>query len=591
MNFETALLNKETYNYQDYNTVTERVFWHWFNKINSTSLKSITYGGTQYFYNENKDNRIVKCFGSIDAGNSLSGEFGVFNETYINIPSSYGSAPVFFVQNFDTNYQSNSTVSGDADTLQGRTDNLSYISYTENDDKPYYDNDNNHQYVISNVNDGYEIVKDPLIIQELLKIVSNNDNVTAYTLDEVNIDPNSQYSDLIDTEFQFNAILLYYSIYDQTSTIKTAQATNLFGIIFLDGCTDTDDEAVSYIQPITKRKSTAENFGTGYSFRVNVRTMSIYDNTDAVIQDNTTLNSIITNDLSEAVSQLNRATDLLMLNTQTINTIRDQYDSVLDYYYTQRSDVKDLSTLINSYIQGKTVSKIDVAEARITDFYVNTDDNRFKFYVKTGQNDEYNEAIYNDIVTINEDGITTTDINAEDVYLQHGWYLPAKHVDLNNNENDPAVLLNVDKIDNTNNIKTSINNAQTLLKDMFDSSSNLIINLYNNNSDQDYNRLYISSDSPVFNSNSQTCVSYLKQIGTLGQQSKIDYVGLIPYIIAEIQTLNSYTYDRTNNIETTDDIHSLRDAIDYIIGMLNQNTKDYTVVLTINVYRNYGLST
>jgi hypothetical protein len=62
--------------------------------------------------------------------------------------------------------------------------------------------------------------------------------------------------------------------------------------------------------------------------------MSIYDNTDAVIQDNTTLNSVITNDLSEAVSQLNRATDLLMLNTQTINTIRDQYDNILDYYYT-----------------------------------------------------------------------------------------------------------------------------------------------------------------------------------------------------------------------------------------------------------------
>jgi hypothetical protein len=99
MNFETALLNKDTYNYQDYNTVTERAFWHWFSKIYSSSieLKSVTYAGTKYFYNETPSNRIVKCFGTIDAGNSLSGEFGVFNETYINIPSSYGSAPVFFV--------------------------------------------------------------------------------------------------------------------------------------------------------------------------------------------------------------------------------------------------------------------------------------------------------------------------------------------------------------------------------------------------------------------------------------------------------------------------------------------------------------
>jgi hypothetical protein len=98
MNFETAILNQDTYNYQDYNTVTERVFWHWFNKINpATSLSYVEYGGTKYYYNTDVENRIVKCFGTIDAGNSLSGEFGVFNETYINIPSSYGSAPVFFV--------------------------------------------------------------------------------------------------------------------------------------------------------------------------------------------------------------------------------------------------------------------------------------------------------------------------------------------------------------------------------------------------------------------------------------------------------------------------------------------------------------
>jgi hypothetical protein len=80
--------------------------------------------------------------------------------------------------------------------------------------------------------------------------------------------------------------------------------------------------------------------------------------------------------------------------------------------------------------------------------------------------------------------------------------LSSKHVDLNNNEIDPAVLTNVDKIDNTNNIKTTLNNAQTLLRNMFDSSSNLVINLYNNNTDQEYNRFYISTDSAVFNSNS-----------------------------------------------------------------------------------------
>nr|DAT40504.1 MAG TPA: hypothetical protein [Caudoviricetes sp.] len=41
----------------------------------------------------------------------------------------------------------------------------------------------------------------------------------------------------VDTEFDFNAILLYYSIFDETNnkTSKIPQAINLFGILFLDG--------------------------------------------------------------------------------------------------------------------------------------------------------------------------------------------------------------------------------------------------------------------------------------------------------------------------------------------------------------------
>jgi len=34
--------------------------------------------------------------GTIDAGNSLSTEFGIYNETYINIPTSYSAGPAYF---------------------------------------------------------------------------------------------------------------------------------------------------------------------------------------------------------------------------------------------------------------------------------------------------------------------------------------------------------------------------------------------------------------------------------------------------------------------------------------------------------------
>lgn len=113
MNFETMLINQPGYNFQRLNTVSERVFWHWFSKlgcIDKTKLKRIEYNGKVYFCEDSVNDRVVKCFGSIDAGNSLSGEFGVFNETYINIPSSYGSAPIFFTQRFDENYKDNTQI-------------------------------------------------------------------------------------------------------------------------------------------------------------------------------------------------------------------------------------------------------------------------------------------------------------------------------------------------------------------------------------------------------------------------------------------------------------------------------------------------
>lgn len=325
MNFETALINQENYNFQELSTVSERVFWHWFHKIGcikDTDLKQINYNGKNYFYEEPVGERVVKCFGSIDAGNSLSAEFGVFNETYINIPSSYGSAPVFFTQKFDNsattqNYVANSQIKCKSTALEGREDNISYISYTNNDDLPYGDNLNDNSEVVYNIGtsgfEAIEIVKDITTVQNLMRQLTGNKELQLYSFDEMNIDPNNKLSvenpdgtnkEFVANEFDFNAILLYYSVYDQNDVIKTAHATNLFGIVFLDGAIDTvntADKGLSYIPSLTKKKSTPEGFGTGYSFRVNVRTMSIYDNSDSVIQDNTTLNSVISNDLSGAI--------------------------------------------------------------------------------------------------------------------------------------------------------------------------------------------------------------------------------------------------------------------------------------------------
>jgi hypothetical protein len=43
-----------------------------------------------------QDNTVVKCLGSISGGNNVQNNFGMYNETYITIPTSYGAGPVLF---------------------------------------------------------------------------------------------------------------------------------------------------------------------------------------------------------------------------------------------------------------------------------------------------------------------------------------------------------------------------------------------------------------------------------------------------------------------------------------------------------------
>ena len=137
----------------------------------------------------------------------------------------------------------------------------------------------------------------------------------AVSYDEINVDARNVLYDknidnkvdgkLVKTTFNFNAILLYYSIYDQTDRVSRVHATNLFGIIFLDGPIvingNSSSERYMSIPTIQKRKSTSTSFGTGYSFRVNIKTLSIYDDSNSVIQDNTTVASTSANDFNGAI--------------------------------------------------------------------------------------------------------------------------------------------------------------------------------------------------------------------------------------------------------------------------------------------------
>lgn len=372
MNLECTLLNQDSYNYQEYHTVSERSFFHWlksFEKRYNNSKLSLerTQNGNDVYYKETDNtNRVVQCFGAIDAGNSLSTEFGMFNETYVNIPTSYGNGPVFFKQvqdSSETNYIYGKTYNaGDSEHLQGRKNNVDTLKILS-DVKPKYDSGTSYK-----LDDAYEIVKDINEIQSACRAFTNDKNIQINSYDDVNIDQKTQFSgkycDITSNpcEFGFNAILLYYSVYDQNDTTKTAYAINLFGIVFLDSPSSVQNGQAK-IPPLIKKKSfgganKANFFGNSYSFRVNIKTLSVYDNTDAMIQDNTTMSSINSVDFSDVVSNLNRAIDVMNTNVQSTMAIQDAYMTTLKLTDENKQKLYELETKLDGYLNGSKTSGI-----------------------------------------------------------------------------------------------------------------------------------------------------------------------------------------------------------------------------------------
>lgn len=373
MNLECTLLNQDSYNYQEYHTVSERAFFHWLKSFGTRHIKDSklnldrTQNSNDVYYKETDNtNRVVQCFGAIDAGNSLSTEFGMFNETYVNIPTSYGNGPVFFKQVQDTsetNYIYGKTYNaGDSEYLQGRKNNVDTLKILS-DVKPKYDSGTSYT-----LNDAYEIVKDINEIQSACRAFTNDKNIQINSYDDVNIDQKTQFSgkycDITSNpcEFGFNAILLYYSVYDQNDTTKTAYAINLFGIVFLDSPSSVQNGQAK-IPSLIKKKSfgganKANFFGNSYSFRVNIKTLSVYDNTDAMIQDNTTMSSINSVDFSDVVSNLNRAIDVMNTNVQSTMAIQDAYMTTLKLTDENKQKLQELEAKLDGYLNGSKTSGI-----------------------------------------------------------------------------------------------------------------------------------------------------------------------------------------------------------------------------------------
>lgn len=547
MNLECTLLNQDSYNYQEYHTVSERAFFHWLKSFGTRHIKDTklnldrTQNSNDVYYKETDNtNRVVQCFGAIDAGNSLSTEFGMFNETYINIPTSYGNGPVFFKQvqdSAETNYIYGKTYNaGDSEHLQGRKNNVDTLKILS-DVKPKYDSGTSYT-----LNDAYEIVKDINEIQSACRAFTNDKNIQINSYDDVNIDQKTQFSgkycDITSNpcEFGFNAILLYYSVYDQNDTTKTAYAINLFGIVFLDSPSSVQNGQAK-IPSLIKKKSfgganKANFFGNSYSFRVNIKTLSVYDNTDAMIQDNTTMSSINSVDFSDVVSNLNRAIDIMNTNVQSTMAIQDAYMSTLKLTDENKQKLQELEAKLDGYLNGSKTSGI-VSQNIRTKIIQPITDTSIDSSVSDGNN----------IIKIQLNKQLTDFINTEE-YQGSTYTPPIKILNDEYTYNVPTVYKPIFNV--STQADTALGEWSSDIGDINDIINGIDVNYYTYN-----NNVYPSIELPQYILQGFGFDKLVYRTGDPNNDNEKDttflnYESLIPLMIKYIQDLNK----RIKNLES-----------------------------------------
>ncbi len=580
MNCDVAIMNqqnKETtehaYNYSNYSTYAEPVFWRWLSKTKLLKLSNdidTSDAGGRYniFYetsynNDNdvnkQDNTVVKCLGSISGGNNVQNNFGMYNETYITIPTSYGGGPVLFSTQNVTNI--NDIPSSIDDTLEGLGTNqyMSYLGY----DKPFYDG--NKHYIIGfklkYSSEPISLVKDPGIIARDLKKFDKFSNINTdliQSYDDINIDMHNQLN--VDTEFDFNAILLYYSIFDETNnkTSKIPQAINLFGILFLDGPqsagTNEAGDKLYYISSHKKTKSTEQRFGNSFSFRVNLNTLPIYDNTDAIIQDSTTNSGITATETGELVSILNKSINVLTNNTKIINNIQSDYKSIKEFYKHNSEKIDELSQQVDNYVKGKLSNILNVDKIYAKNLYP-IDNEGIRLYPHNSNNSN-NDTSLKPLMSIDTSGVNigtlyTNDITTNSLYVHPTMSTSDSEV----TDHLPMGTLNI----------FSGNNLKVKKQSEFEwSTSNSLRH------EAIYNRLYIDAESPIFSQNATDFLGYLKN-----SNNEINYIGLIPHIIAYLQNITS-SIGNTQSQYTEDSL----ELKDLNIENLNDNGTNNYISIT-----------
>lgn len=399
LNFEANLLNQSTYDPTLSKTVSERVFWKWLKETGAIRWANPSDG----YWMETEDadgslgyNTVVKYFGAVSAGNVRQDSFGTYNETYILVPTSHGQMEPYFEQIEDNNYKFGIKIEDLGENILGRDgwtrphpDGLSFLGYYDYVDSsakvwnggtynmtvngvpggwysaeginPTAENcyftdasnfiySGNYDVSIKYDNGGDSIQFKRSKIDCMSLVLDINKLQTRYPTE-----PNLTFDKLatelaINDTFEFNAVMIYYSIYN--SVQDTILATNLLGVLFLDapsGSTQNIGDGFEGIllPSLEKIQSGPTGFGTSYNLRLNIKSDNMVDDTTAIIVDAATSDQLAAADWSQAFYELEKAVNILTQNNSVLQYISGQYMTLQNNQTQMLNAIQQLQYQVN----------------------------------------------------------------------------------------------------------------------------------------------------------------------------------------------------------------------------------------------------
>ena len=214
--------------------------------------------------------------------------------------------------------------------------------------------------------------------------------------------------------------------------------------------------------------------------------------------------------------------------------IQDQYASILSYYDNFEDDLRDISTCLNAYLKGTRSSFIDTSvvytnEIRTSEAANNIGNNQIIIKSHKSVSDASGNIIYNDpVVTIKDASVTIPILENSSNWTKYSYVV----VD-NMNPN-----MDLDVLDVNNEKNKWVANLNQTLDKAFNSSNGFAIKVKVRNgeygAEESNNELYIDPQSKIFNSEA---VQSTNLACLLDKNANINYVGIIPYLIAEIKRI------------------------------------------------------